>query len=60
MQGVAVGLMIGSSLVMVYSILGGIWWEVLVRWREEQHLEESFGEEYIAYINRVPCWWFRT
>jgi hypothetical protein len=45
MQGVAVGLMIGSSLVMVYSILGGIWWEVLVRWREEQHLEESFGEE---------------
>ena len=59
-QGVAVGLMIGSSLVSVYSVLGGIWWEVLVRWREEQHLEESFGEEYVAYRNRVPCWWFRA
>ncbi len=60
LQGVAVGLMIGSSLVIVYSILGGIWWEVLVRWREEKHLEESFGGEYVAYRSRVPCWWFRT
>jgi protein-S-isoprenylcysteine O-methyltransferase Ste14 len=58
-QGIAVGLAIGSPLVMVYGILGGLWWEVLARHLEEDYLRSEFGEPYIQYEQETPCWRFR-
>jgi protein-S-isoprenylcysteine O-methyltransferase Ste14 len=58
-QGIAAGLIGGSPLVISYAIMGGIWWEILVRPLEEEHLEKTFGEEYLAYKAKVPCWWIR-
>jgi len=55
-QGTSVGLMIGSPLVMIYTIVGGVWWDVLVRWQEESDLESRFGEEYRKYRAIVRCW----
>ncbi len=55
-QGVAVGLAIGSPLIMLYAVIGGLWWDILVRPDEEQHLLESFGEPFEKYQSEVPCW----
>jgi protein-S-isoprenylcysteine O-methyltransferase Ste14 len=55
-QGAAVALWLGSPLVLVYVIAGGLLWHWLVRPLEEAHLVESFGDEYRAYRARVPLW----
>lgn len=55
-QGFAVGAMIGSPLVMLYALIGAIWWEIMVRPEEERCLVSVFGEEYDAYRSRVKCW----
>ena len=59
LQGIAVGIGIGSALVVVYAILGGIWWEVLVRGLEEAYLAKKFGEPFERFRAQVPCWRFR-
>jgi protein-S-isoprenylcysteine O-methyltransferase Ste14 len=59
LQGFAVGLAIGSPLVMIYAVLGGLWWELLARHLEEEFLTAAFGEPYKAYAQTVPCWRFR-
>lgn len=55
-QGGAIGLAIGSPLVVTYTVIGGIWWEVLVRWQEEADLESRFGESYDKYRSEIRCW----
>lgn len=55
-QGVAVGIGIGSPLVVCYALLGGVAWDVLTRPLEEQHLEGLFEESYIDYRRAVRCW----
>ncbi|WP_243694878.1 methyltransferase family protein [Labedella populi] len=55
-QGAAVGLMLGSWLVVVYAIAGSFVWNELVRPIEEADLEERFGVEYVQYRDRVACW----
>jgi protein-S-isoprenylcysteine O-methyltransferase Ste14 len=55
-QGISVGLAIGSPLIMVYALVGGVWWEVLVRNLEEAHLSKLFGEEFQRYVAEVSCW----
>ena len=55
-QGVAVGLMLGSPSVVVYSVAGAIVWHVLVRPWEESDLERRFGEPYLQYRAAVRCW----
>lgn len=59
-QGIAVGLIIGSPLVMLYAFIGAVWWDVLARPMEEQYLMETFGEAYRQFQRAVPCWSFRT
>jgi protein-S-isoprenylcysteine O-methyltransferase Ste14 len=58
-QGVAVGLAIGSPLVLAYAFSGALAWELLVRHEEERFLEHTFGPAYSAYRERVPCWFPR-
>lgn len=58
-QGVAVGMAIGSPLCIAVALLGGIWWEILVRPVEEEFLRSQFGPAYDAYRAAVPCWWIR-
>ena len=55
-QGVAVGLAIGSPLVVVYALAGAMAWELLVRHEEERFLEHTFGADYSAYRERIHCW----
>jgi protein-S-isoprenylcysteine O-methyltransferase Ste14 len=55
-QGVAVGLMLGSPFVIGYAVFGGPVWHFLVRPWEEADLERRFGEEYREYRRRVRCW----
>lgn len=56
MQAVAVGLGIGSPLIMAYGILGAFAWNILVRPAEEAQLFDSFGEQFLSYQTRVKCW----
>ncbi|HMS55430.1 MAG TPA: isoprenylcysteine carboxylmethyltransferase family protein [Fimbriimonadaceae bacterium] len=56
LQGIAVGVILSSPLVMVYAALGAVFWEVLVRPLEETYLESQFGDEYREYQKQVRCW----
>ena len=56
-QGVAMGLLIGSWLVVVYALIGSLLWNWLIRPHEETDLMERFGDEYRDYAKRVRCWW---
>jgi protein-S-isoprenylcysteine O-methyltransferase Ste14 len=58
-QGVAIGLLIGSWLIVVYAIIGSLLWNWLIRPHEEADLNERFGDEYRKYAERVNCWWPR-
>lgn len=55
-QGVAVGLCLGSFLVMIYVLIGGLIWQFLVRPLEEEDMQRHFGADYLLYRQHVPCW----
>lgn len=55
-QGAAVGIWLGSWLVIAYVVVGGVLWHVFVRPVEEHDLLLNFGEDYRAYRGRVPLW----
>lgn len=55
-QGVAVGLLLGSWLVVVYALCGSLVWNWAVRPHEEAELESRFGAAYRDYKDRVACW----
>ncbi|TCL85061.1 phospholipid methyltransferase [Curtobacterium sp. PhB142] len=55
-QGVAVGLLLGSWLVVVYALAGSIVWNCVVRPLEEADLEARFGDDFRRYAARVRCW----
>lgn len=55
-QGVAVGLMLSSWLVVVYALLGSLLWNYAVRPHEEADLEQRFGDAYLHYRDSVRCW----
>lgn len=59
LQGVAVGLLLSSWLVVAYALCGAALWHAFVRRIEEDDLERRFGEEYRRYRARVRCWWPR-
>lgn len=58
-QGVAVGLLLSSWLVVVYAVLGSLVWNFAVRPHEESDLEVRFGDEFRRYRAAVRCWWPR-
>ncbi|GAT73286.1 methyltransferase family protein [Microbacterium hydrocarbonoxydans] len=55
-QGVAVGLALGSWLVIAYALCGSLIWNTLVRPQEEADLAARFGAEFEEYRTSVPCW----
>ncbi|TFC06957.1 isoprenylcysteine carboxylmethyltransferase family protein [Cryobacterium adonitolivorans] len=55
-QGVAVGLILSSWLVIVYAIAGSMLWNYAIRPHEEADLERRFGAEFRRYRDAVRCW----
>ncbi len=55
-QGAAIGLLLGSPLVLLYVLCGAFLWNVLARPWEEADMEARFGEEFCAYRRAVHCW----
>src|SRR5699024_3362175 len=58
-QGVSMGLLIRSWLVVAYAIMGALLWNGLIRPHEEADLHDRFGNEYREYAKWVDCWWPR-
>ncbi|WP_341769737.1 isoprenylcysteine carboxylmethyltransferase family protein [Agromyces protaetiae] len=55
-QGAAVGLVLGSWLVVAYAIAGSLVWNYAIRPHEEADLERRFGEDFERYRDAVRCW----
>jgi protein-S-isoprenylcysteine O-methyltransferase Ste14 len=55
-QGVAVGMMLSSWLVVIYAVCGSVVWNTAIRPHEERDLEARFGAEFTRYRARVRCW----
>lgn len=55
-QGFAVGLFLGSPLVMLYALVGAIYWNFILRPWEELDLQTRFGDDFVAYEKSVRCW----
>ena len=55
-QGVAVGLILSSWIVIVYAVVGSVLWNYAVRPLEESDLDERFGREFRQYRDAVSCW----
>jgi protein-S-isoprenylcysteine O-methyltransferase Ste14 len=55
-QGVAVGLVLSSWLVIAYAVIGSVVWNLAVRPHEERDLDERFGEDFRRYRDAVQCW----
>jgi len=55
-QGVAVGLVLSSWLVVAYAVIGSVIWNLAVRPHEEADLEERFGADFSRYRAAVRCW----
>ncbi|WP_375163777.1 methyltransferase family protein [Herbiconiux gentiana] len=55
-QGVAVGLVLSSWLVVVYALAGSLVWNYAIRPFEEADLEQRFGAAFTRYRAAVRCW----
>jgi protein-S-isoprenylcysteine O-methyltransferase Ste14 len=55
-QGLGVGLWLGSLGVLVYTVIGAAIWQWVARPWEEADLEIRFADRYRRYRSAVPCW----
>jgi protein-S-isoprenylcysteine O-methyltransferase Ste14 len=55
-QSLVVGLLLGSPLVLLYGLMGGLIWQLIFRPLEEANLHTRFGAEYEDYRRQVRCW----
>ena len=55
-QGVAVALWLGSPMVLIYVMSGGLLWNMFVRPVEENDLDATFGQSFRDYRAAVPLW----
>ncbi len=55
-QGLLVGLYVGSTLTILYAIVGGLFWNYIVRPLEEADMARKFGPSYDRYLAEVKCW----
>ena len=55
-QGLLVGFLLGSPLVLLYALLGAFIWQVIYRQLEEDDLTKQFTADYEDYQQKVKCW----
>ena len=55
-QGLLIGLFLGSPLVLLYALMGGMIWQMIFRPLEEIDLLKNFGADYEQYRKNVRCW----
>lgn len=55
-QGTAIVLALGSIPVMIYIAALGAWLYFYARPREEKHLKERYGKEWVAYAREVHAY----
>ena len=55
-QGLLVGFLLGSPLVLLYALLGGFIWQFVYRRLEEDDLVKQFAADYEDYRQNVRCW----
>lgn len=56
LQGIGIGLVLGSWLAVAYALTGSVVWNTLARPYEEADLHARFGTAYEDYCRRVRCW----
>jgi len=56
LQGMGVGFICGSWLVVAYALTGSIVWNTLARPYEEADMAVRFGPAFEDYRSRVRCW----
>ena len=55
-QGLAIAIVFQSVPILIYSVLGALVWELVVRPSEERDMSQRFGEPYEVYRRQVSCW----
>ncbi|WP_420602706.1 methyltransferase family protein [Flagellimonas sp.] len=55
-QGIAVSLYFNSIHILIYTLIGGLIWHLVVKPIEEKNMVNRFGEAYLAYQKKVRCW----
>jgi len=55
-QGLAIAIVFQSVPIVVYSMIGGLVWHLVVRPIEERDMVDRFGDSYLDYRRRVSCW----
>lgn len=55
-QALTISILLGSIPILVYSLIGAILWQWVVRPIEEKNMQQRFGEEYEVYRKKVRCW----
>lgn len=56
LQGFGVGVARGSIPLMLVFAMAALFWNVVVRPRDEDQLQRSFGRDYELYRRSVRCW----
>lgn len=55
-QGAGIAIAVGSWLMLLAVVAGGLLWNQLVRPIEERYLQQTFGDEFERYQSVVSCW----
>lgn len=55
-QGLVIAILFSSIPIFIYSVLGALVWQLVVRPIEERDMVRRFGISYLEYCRRVSCW----
>lgn len=55
-QGLSISIFFWSIHILIYTMLGAILWQFVVKPLEENDMTKRFGKDYINYKKRVKCW----
>ena len=55
-QGLAICIYFSSIHILVYTLIGGLLWHIVVRPSEEKNMLKRFGKEYLNYQKDVNLW----
>jgi len=55
-QGISISILFWSIHILIYTLIGAVLWQFVVRPMEEKDMMQRFGKEYEAYRKKVRCW----